>query len=90
MIRAIAIAPVLFAVVDIARRHGRFWQYSLTRLLPAVFLVVFSCGCFGLASISDYQLAIIPGVLSIGLAFGLLTNCFIGASAGVVDRKSVV
>lgn len=78
-----AIAAILFAVVEVGRRRVRLWQYSLRRLLLAVFFVALSFGCFRLASVQDIQVAIIPGVLSMGLALGLLTNHFVAACAAV-------
>lgn len=83
LIGDIAIAGILFAVVEVLRRRVRFWQYSLRRLLLAVFFVALSCGCFRLASVDDIKVAIIPGVLSMGLALGLLINRFIAASVGI-------
>jgi hypothetical protein len=77
------LAAILFAVVEVARRCVRLWQYSLRRLLLAVFFVALSFGCFRLASVQDIQVAIIPGVLSMGLALGLLTNHFVAACAAV-------
>jgi hypothetical protein len=79
----IAIASILFVAVEVARRRLRSWQFSLRRLLLAVFFVALSCGCFRLASVDDIQVAVIPGVLSIGLALGLLTNHFIVAIVGI-------
>jgi hypothetical protein len=61
----------------------RFWQYSLRRLLLAVFFAALSCGCLRMASVDDIKFAIIPGVLSMGLALGLLTNRFAAASVAV-------
>jgi hypothetical protein len=83
LIGDIAIGAILFAVVEVARRRVRFWQYSLRTLLLAVFFFALSCSCFRLASVNDIRVAAIPGVLSMGLALGLLMNHVVAGSMGV-------
>ncbi len=79
----VAVAVVLFVVVEVARRSVRTWRYPLWRLFSVVLFAALSCGCFWMASVNDITVAIIPGVLSVGLGVGLLTNHIIAASVGI-------
>jgi hypothetical protein len=83
LVADIALFLILFVVVEVLRRHLGSWQYSLRRLLLAVSLVALSCSCFRLASVDDIRLAVIPGVLAMGLALGLVTNRLVAASVGI-------
>lgn len=65
---------IIGVAVEITRRRVPSWQFSLRRLLLAVAFWGLACGCFRLASVNDIRAAIIPGVLSLGLGIGLLTN----------------
>ncbi|MHB1036281.1 MAG: hypothetical protein ACYC35_17645 [Pirellulales bacterium] len=83
LVADIALFLILFVVVEVLRRHLGSWQYSLRRLLLAVSFVALSCSCFRLASVDDIRLAVIPGVLAMGLALGLVTNRLVAASVGI-------
>jgi len=63
---------VFLCAVEIVRRRIRTWQFSLARLLVAVMLLSFACGCIRLASVNGIQLALVPGVLALGIAIGLI------------------